>query len=392
MKTLGDFLRLVADFRRNYDAYCAYFYVLEYLVRFKGMIDLRDELEWVTEYLLDFFREYGVREIGKEMSYAFEEMFISGDPECLVNTYEDRERVCNPKCYAKIRTQIREEFVQKDFAEGLIRPVGLFWGEESMVEGCNKEELRALVMEGVKFWDKIFPCIHDPKLGLTAKKVLEHWFGISTIRLDIYLEHAFRSYVTWGEIECMEKLEEWFGVTCYELSLLHEIPPPPSEDMILRHKISLLVSASCLTKLILELTELNEQDYIRACAEIFRNGNWAEYFGGEKWAFIALTVADTYSAFADKTHLVDVFWHIQHNTNIWLNSVLIKEEIERLKKVLDAKFKGELDKIVPIASRLNPEISRFTDLLALEDADKPVWRAKEKALAERVKIGLETGL
>ena len=398
-------LRKLKDFRDNILGYCAYFYVLEYLVRFKGHLELQDRLEWVTELLYDYFLEYGKNACYSETLQGLDNYIL----ELHMMPEKQEEVTYYPGCtirYNTVNINNRLELWDSTEITETIRDAYylLVHGKYSLPEdvgACScktKDELDAVF--NTAFRGFYFMLSYSTPLPPKDKcvKLIAHLLLHPLLRLPRKTEITFANLIFKQFV--YDEFYEWLNLSVEDVSAV-------ANFLSQEHKIDTtrVVNWARIIRRIVYYEKakrdlnLTDREILSCLADFFgieaplsiEGGGWTGGEGGRQWRTITLTVRDIIDRRIDKVHHIDILWHLEHKRT-WLNRILSPRERVSLKNVLDAKFRGDFNYLYKYALEIDKEIGSYKYIMTLAEVSKSGWAEKEQALARDVELALELGI
>lgn len=383
-------LDMLYNLSKNIANYCAYFYILEYLVRFKGYYDLEDELKWIAELLRDEIFLYGTYSVAGELLNIKDGFTVRVVKPIhkIGEQHMEFEYCCHTIVDINEIGQYAEEFMP-------IRIRNLFYRAASFEAGCcDRAQFKYLLYSLIELLTK-YSIYWEPSFEPTTQSIFTYFWIFSHIHSKYITEPLMRSTKSNELTPSAKRMLDWFNVEDkdYILTFFGKI-----RDREKRNKF-IDMATSMLTYCFLEEDgEVENTTFFDASKRIFEieenpragKGGWCCFFGGKRWATIAATLRDLPIA-ADIVHKIDIMFHLQHNCRIWLDKILTEEETNRLKEILDAKFNGDLKALYPYAAVIDPNIRTYATMLTNVEVSKTGWRAKEEVLKQEVQTALEFG-
>jgi len=405
-------LRKLKDFRDNVLGYCSYFYILEYLVRFKGQVELQDRLEWITELLYDYFFEYGKIACYSETLQALDnyviKLHIMPEKSASVGPYYTGYLSGCSITYntANINNYIGEKEYR---AFNTIREAYYLLVTGHFENPCptycatdckTKEQLDAVfntAHEGFCFMLQY----SEPILPTKCTRLIAHLLLHPLLGLLRRTENEFFSLAMHGPK--YNEFFAWLGLTEEDVKEIADFMPSTYTytGWSLAESWSRVIRRMVYYEKAKRDLGLTDREILSCLAdffsieievpELYMKLGWTGGEGGKAWQSITLTVRDIIDRRIDKVHHIDILWHLEHKRT-WLNRILSFDERQWLKEVLDAKFKGDFTLLYQYAVDIDPEISGYRHVMTLTEIAKTGWIEKEKALAKDVEVALELGI
>lgn len=176
----------------------------------------------------------------------------------------------------------------------------------------------------------------------------------------------------------------------YGMSVSHKIPremQPRGEKPPMRtQQVDYRKSYSAVMKALKDTGSTPEQ-FVRLCADLFKNGRWDTSYGGPKWAEIAeawILLNKSPQTNQQLQVAIDHAYDLQHNTGTVLNKVVnyyINGDITWLKKALD--HKADLKNIRELMIRASSDMRKLA-LEAFKTAGKMSSKKTEEYLQDKV--------
>lgn len=176
----------------------------------------------------------------------------------------------------------------------------------------------------------------------------------------------------------------------YGMSTSHKIPremkPRGEKPPMITQQVDYRKSYSAVMKALKDTGSTPEQ-FVRLCADLFKNGRWDSSYGGPKWAEIAeawILLNKSPQTNQQLQVAIDHAYDLQHNTGTVLNKVVnyyINGDITWLKKALD--HKADLKNIRELMIRASSDMRKLA-LEAFKTAGKMSSKKTEEYLQDKV--------
>ncbi|RLI98062.1 MAG: hypothetical protein DRP00_02840 [Candidatus Aenigmatarchaeota archaeon] len=395
---LSPILTMLDDLSKNIINYCSYFYILEYLVHYKGYYQLRDRLTWIAELLNDEITLYGIYSVSNEL--------LNMSTEFRIETYkplrQDKIMEVNYGSCCNVYATF-EKFPKTHTLDTVYGQTIKHYEEENIpdwkarVDCCTKTQFDEIVLAIVDALCTISNYIR-PKFPPEVQRVFCWWWlfaeeGIEWIQGPLELM-GYDSVIN----QQVLMFFSFFGISEEEGQNLFKFLTKKGEDEVVNWVEFL--QGVIVFEYVKEKEEITSKSFLSASQTIFsvqyvpdeNTIGWRYPYGGHSWASIAGAIYDGLAKRFDIVHQVDIYFHLQHNMGLWFNKILTEEKTKELKRILDAKFEGNLKELYPYAVEVDPEITNFVRLLADIEVSKTAWLEKEKALKKEVETAVKLGV
>jgi len=157
------------------------------------------------------------------------------------------------------------------------------------------------------------------------------------------LDYAFQRYTLYA---CARESRHIYTEVAFDPDCVEEMEDDfPDATEIASRVYGSYSDPVMVARLVFRTIKNAKSDILGYCydlAEIFGNIGWGSAYGGKSWAKITVNLIQRLEGERSKTVFIDTCWHLQHNSNIYLNKLIhLDSTLFGLKKVLKAKLEGD---------------------------------------------------